>query len=72
VLPQSIPAWELVTVPEPEPEGDTVSVSIAVNVAVTVVAAARGSVQVVAVPEHPPPDQPVNAEPDAASAVSVT
>jgi hypothetical protein len=69
VLPQSIPAGELVTVPEPA--SSTVSVSVAVNVAVTVVAALSVTVQVAAVPEQPPPDQPANSEPDAAEAVSV-
>jgi hypothetical protein len=42
-----------------------------VKVAVTVVAAVMGTVQV-AVPEQPPPLQPVKVEPAAAEAVRVT
>jgi hypothetical protein len=42
------------------------------NVAVTAVAAVIDTVQVAALPEQPPPDQPANAEPLAAVAVRVT
>ena len=41
------------------------------NVAVTVVFEETVTVQL-PVPEHPPPDQPANVEPDVADAVSVT
>ena len=41
------------------------------NVAVTLCAELIAIVQV-PVPEHPPPDQPANVEPEAAVAVSVT
>jgi hypothetical protein len=71
VPPQLIPAGELVTVPVPAPAFATVSVRTRTNVAVTVVSAFRVTMQV-PVPEHPPPDQPANAEPDAGVAVSVT
>jgi hypothetical protein len=67
-----MPLGALLTVPEPEPLGVTDRVSVNAKVAVTAVAAVRGIVQVAAVPEQPPPDQPVNAEPTAAAAARVT
>jgi hypothetical protein len=69
--PQSIPAGELVTVPDPLPDLTRESVTVGVNVAVTVLSASMGTVQVPG-PEQPPPDQPVKTEPDAGVAVSVT
>jgi len=70
--PQLIPAGLLVTTPVPVPAFETVSrTSFRVKVAVTVVAAVIGTVHV-PVPEHPPPDQPVNVELASAMAVSVT
>jgi hypothetical protein len=42
------------------------------NVAVTVVAAVTATVQVAALPEQPPPDQPAKVEPVAAAAVKTT
>jgi hypothetical protein len=71
--PQSIPSGELVTEPDPVPDLDTPSVSVDTvsNVAVTDSAALIVTWQV-PVPEHPPPDQPVNVEPAAGVAVSVT
>jgi hypothetical protein len=41
------------------------------NIAVTVVSAVNVTLHVVAVPEHPPPDQPPNCEPVAATAVNM-
>ena len=67
-----IPAALLVTVPVPVPARVTVSAKLCgVNVAVTVVAAVTVTVHG-PVPEHPPPLQPVNVEPVAGVAVSVT
>jgi len=63
-----------VTVPLPVP-AVALAVSVnccALNVDVTDVAALIDTVQVVLVPEQPPPLQPANAEPLAAAAVSVT
>jgi hypothetical protein len=73
VAPQLMPAGAEVTVPLPEPAGATVNVAWgpASKVAVTVVFALSVSVQL-AVPLHPPPDQPANTEPDAGAAESVT
>src|SRR3954467_13589438 len=67
-----MPAGELVTAPVPVPVRVTVSVrcGTAANVAVTVLAASIVPRQA-PVPLHAPP-QPVNAEPAAALAVSVT
>src|SRR5512135_836215 len=56
----------------PLPCGVTVSWTFCnVNVAVTVVAASSGTVHG-AVPEQPPPDQPVNVEPVLGVAVRIT
>jgi hypothetical protein len=44
---------------------------LVVNVAVTVVSLFTVTTQL-PVPEHPPPDQPANVEPESAVAVSVT
>jgi hypothetical protein len=67
-----MPAGELDTVPDPAPAFDTVSVYVfSVNVAVTDVSALSVTTHVL-VPEQPPPLQPVNVEPAAGVAVSVT
>ena len=72
VAPHVMPAGALVTVPLPAPAFVTVSAKDdCMKVAVTEVAALIVTVQV-PVPEHPPPLQPVNVEPAAAAAVSVT
>jgi len=72
VAPQEIPAGELVTVPLPVPDFDTVSANDdCMKLAVTVWAALIVTVQE-PVPVQPPPLQPVNVEPAAAVAVSVT
>jgi hypothetical protein len=72
VAPQLIPAGALVTVPVPVPAFVTVKVKlfVAANVAVTEVAAVTVTTQV-PVPEQGAP-QPVNVEPVAGVAVSVT
>jgi len=67
--PQLIAAGVDVTVPEPD--FATVRVYCGVNVAVTVVFALTVTEQV-PVPVQPPPDQPVNAYPDAGAALSVS
>jgi len=72
VVPQEMPAGALVTVPDPVPALVTVSVkACSVNVALTVCAAFTVTVQVPE-PVQPPPLQPVNVEPVAGAAVSVT
>src|SRR5262245_57103808 len=72
VVPQLIPAGELVTVPTPAPAFDTVSArDVCTKVAVTVVAAFTVTAQV-PVPAQPPPLQPVKVDPAAAAAVRVT
>ena len=71
LIPQLIPVRLLVTVPEPVPAGVTVSTKVGMKVAVTVVAAETVTVHG-SVPLHPPPVQPVKAEPAAGRAVSVT
>lgn len=72
VMEQFIPDGLLVTVPVPVPNppdgaiAETVIGNVPVpllNVAVTVVAADRVTVQVFAVPEHPPPLHPANTDP---------
>jgi hypothetical protein len=71
VVPHAIPAGALVTLPLPRPARTSASVTGAgAKAADTVVAVAKVKAQVPA-PEHPPPDQPVKAEPDAGVAVSV-
>ena len=61
------------TVPEPDPDLATVRVNVetVLNVAVTDLAWSMDTTHV-PVPEHPAPDQPVNAEPDEAEAARVT
>jgi hypothetical protein len=74
VVPQEIPAGALVTVPPPVPDLVTVSEKDdvgAVNVAVTEVTLPIATVHV-PVPAQPPPLQPVNVDPAAGVAVSVT
>jgi len=72
VVPQEMPAGALVTVPVPAPALVTVSAKDwRAKVAVTEVAALTVTVQV-AVPEQPPPLQPVKVEPAAGAAVKVT
>ena len=72
LAPQLIPAGALVTVPLPAPLLLTVSAYDGrANVAVTVVAAVTVTTHV-PVPLHPPPLQPVNVDPAAGAAVSVT
>jgi hypothetical protein len=71
VGPQLIPAGLDVTVPAPLPSLLTVSVYWSVNVAVTALAAVTDTVQG-AVPGQPLSDHPVNPEPAAGAAVSVT
>ena len=67
-----IPAGALVTVPLPAPAFVTVSANVGTpKVAVTVVAADIVTVHA-PVPEQPPPLQPVNVEPAAGVAVSIT
>src|SRR5436305_412077 len=71
VVPHSMPAGELVTVPDPEPPRVTESVcTVCANVAVTVWSAPSVTTQGF-VPEQAPL-QPVNVEPAAGVAVSVT
>ena len=62
-----------VTVPEPLPANTTERLcgGMTAKVAVTFWSLLIVTVQV-AVPLHPPPDQPLKLEPDAAAAVSVT
>ena len=73
--PQSIPAGELVTVPDPDPDFVTVSVcwtgATVSNVAVTAWSCVIDTLQA-PVPEQPAPDQPANTDPGAPVAVSVT
>src|SRR5262245_19886682 len=72
VVPHAMPVGELVTLPLPSPARTTVTdTGAGTNAAPTVVAAASVSVHA-PVPEHPPPDHPVNTEPAAAVAESVT
>ena len=72
VAPQVIPAGLDETDPDPFPLLETFRLNVcSVNCAVTEVAAVTDTMQV-PVPEHPPPDQPVNVEPVAGVAVSVT
>ena len=69
-----IPAGLLVTVPAPVPDfviERTYVGTLEVNVAVTVVAAFIVTIQL-PVPEHPPPDQPLNILFDPCTAVKVT
>ena len=73
LVPQLIPAGALVTMPCMGPAMVTASVAdgARANVAVIVVAEVSVTLQV-PVPLHPPPLQPVNTDPAAALAVSVT
>jgi len=71
VVPQSIPAGVLVTVPAPDPALKTLSAKVGVNVAVTAVAAVSATVQG-PVPVQAPPPQPVKTDPTAGVAVSAT
>src|SRR5439155_981985 len=72
VAPQAMPAGALVTVPLPVPDLVTVSVKqLCMKVAVTGAAAFIVTVQG-PVPVQPPPLQPVNVDPAAGVAVSVT
>ena len=72
VVPQLIPAGELVTVPVPVPAFVTVRANVVVlNVAVTLSAALIVTTQL-PVPLHPPPLQPANVLPLFGVAVSVT
>jgi len=72
VVPQLIPAGAVVTMPVPAPALVTVSAKDwSAKVAVTEVAAFTVTVQV-AVPEQPPPLQPVKVEAAAGTAVKVT
>src|SRR5262245_58365338 len=66
-----MPAGRLVTSPEPLPRAETVSTNSPSNVAVTALEASIRTVQS-PVPPQPPPLQPVNVEPGAAEARSVT
>jgi hypothetical protein len=72
VVPQLIPAGELVTDPAPEPPFATANVSCWLKLAWTVVSAVSVTVQVGASPVQPPPDQPANRDPVAAAAVRTT
>ena len=70
--PQLIPAGLLVTVPDPVPSLVTDKVNCCgAKVAVTVLATFIFTTQL-PVPEHPPPDQPVNVEPLDGAAIRVT
>lgn len=74
VVPQSIPAGLLVTVPSPTPALVTVRVKVlagAVKVAVTVWSTFITTLHE-PFPLHPPPLQPVNVEPPVGAAVSTT
>jgi hypothetical protein len=67
-----MPEGLLVTVPDPVPDFVTVKLyAVMAKDAATAVALVIVTVQV-PVPEHPPPDQPVNVDPLAAKAVKVT
>ena len=68
-----VPAGEKVTVPDPVPAFVYLiaKVGAVLNVAVTAFAADIVNWHVL-VPEHAPPDQPVNVEPEGAVAVNVT
>lgn len=70
VVPHVMPAGLLATVPVPPPIVETVSANIGMKVAVTEVACVRVTTHG-PVPVHPPPVQPVKAEPAAGLAVSV-
>jgi hypothetical protein len=71
VVPQLIPAGELVTVPVPVPAFVTVNPNSGAKLAVTASAAFIVTTQV-PVPLHPAPLHPVNADPLAGAAVNVT
>ena len=72
LVPQEMPAGELVTLPLPSPARITVSVTGAgAKVALTVVAVVSVSEQD-PVPAHPAPDQPMKTQPAEGVAVSAT
>lgn len=71
LTPQLMPPGELLTVPEPEPVFVTMSVRRRTNVAVTVLSPSTVTAQA-PVPEQLAPDQPVNTEPELATAWSTT
>ncbi len=71
LVPQLIPAGELVTVPLPVPAVLTVRAKVWLKVAVTVVVADMLTVQE-PVPEQPPPLQPPKVEPGSGVAVRAT
>ena len=72
VEPQSMPAGDDLMVPVPVPDLEIERRYVwTANVAVTVVALFKVTTHV-PVPLHPPPDQPLNTEPEAAEAVRVT
>ena len=71
MVPQSIPAGVLMTVPMPAPAVVTLRTTVGVKVAVTAVAAVSVTVHV-PVPVQAPPLQPVKTDPAAGVAVSVT
>jgi len=72
VAPQVIPAGELLIEPEPLPAFEMVRVCCGVGMKVAViVAAAFRVIWQGSVPEHPPPDQPLNVMPVSGVAVSV-
>src|SRR5437773_11798522 len=71
MVPQSIPAGVLMTVPMPAPAVVTLRTTVGVKVAVTAVAAVSVTVHV-PVPVQAPPLQPVKTEVGLGGAVSVT
>ena len=71
MVPQSIPAGVLMTVPMPAPAVVTLRTTVGVKVAVTTVAAVRVTVHV-PLPVQLPPLQPLKTDPVAGVAVSVT
>ncbi len=70
-MPQAMPRGKLKTEPEPVPAKITDRVAVGANVAVTKRFELIVTVHV-PVPVQAPPLQPMNADPDAGAAVSVT